>query len=124
VDGYVQQFDKKGQPKNPAAKAAVKEFRHAKNEVMEAMGVVKRKGNQESQRRKSTEKEKLATLLRENSYGPWLKAIDSRVMLLSLWWLMSLRSRFQVWWQSSLLQKMLTGIARHSDPSPAYHFSK
>jgi hypothetical protein len=124
VDGYVQQFDKKGQPKNPAAKAAAKDFRHAKNEVMEAMGVVKRKGNQESKLRKSTEKEKLAALLRENSYGPWLKAMDSGVTLLSLWWLMSLRSRFQVWSQSALLEKMLMKSARHSNPSRTCHFSK
>jgi hypothetical protein len=100
VDGYVQQFDKRGQPKHPTAKAAAKEFRHAENEVMDAMGVVRRKGKQEIKRRKSTEKEKLAALLRENSYGPWFKALDSGITLLSLWWLMSLRSRIQVWRKS------------------------
>lgn len=107
VDGYVQQFDTRGQPKNPAAKAAAKEFRHAKNEVMEAMGVVKRKGIQEIRRRKSADQERLAALLQENSYGPWLKALDSGLALLSLWWLMSLRSRFEVW-EKCILSKMTT----------------
>jgi hypothetical protein len=96
VDGYVQQFDKRGQPKNPAARDAAKEFRHAKNEVMEAMGVVKRKGIQEIWRRKSADRERLAALLRGNSCGPWLKALDHGLTLLSLCWLMSLQRRFQV----------------------------
>jgi hypothetical protein len=95
-DGYVQQFDDKGHPENRAAKAAAKEFRRAKNDVLETIGVVVKKEKQESKRRQSTEEKKVAALIRENSYGPWLKLADSGITLLSLWWLISLRSRFQV----------------------------
>jgi hypothetical protein len=122
VDGYVQQFDEKGHPEHRAAKVAAKEFRRAKNDVLETIGVVVKKEKQESTRRRTTEKDKVSALLRENSYGPWLKALDSGLTLLSLWWLMSLRSRFQVCWKSEPFDNMLTRIARLSEPSRAYHF--
>ena len=96
ADGYVQQFDEKGHPENKAAKAAAKEFRHAKNEALETIGVVTKKNKRESRQRIRTEKQNVATLVRENLYGPWLKAVEPGFTLLSLWWLMSLRSRFQV----------------------------
>jgi hypothetical protein len=73
---------------------------HAKNDVLETIGVVAKKEKQESKRRQSTEEKKVAALIRENSYGPWFHAVDSGITLLSLWWLMSLQSRFQVCLQS------------------------
>jgi hypothetical protein len=103
-DGYVQQFGNKGHPENRAAKAATKEFMHAKNDVLETIGVVVKKEKQESKRRQSTEENKVAALLRENSYGPWLKAADYGITYISLWWLKSLRSRFQVCLKSELLE--------------------
>ena len=82
----------------------MKEFRRAKNDVLETIGVVVKKEKQESKRRQSTEEKKVAALLRENAYGPWLRAADSGITLLSLWWLMSLRSRFQVCLRSEPLE--------------------
>lgn len=46
----------------------------------------------------------MAALLRENSYGPWLRAADFGITYLSLWWLVSLRCRFQVCLRSELLE--------------------
>ena len=77
----------------------------AKNDVLETIGVVEKKEKREIRRRKTTEKEKVAVLLRENTFGPWLKAMDSGFTLLSLWWLMSLRSRFQVCSKSNLSRR-------------------
>jgi hypothetical protein len=106
---------------NPAAKAAAKEFRRARNDVLKAIGVVQKKEDGEFKRRKTTEREMVATLFRENAYGPWLKAMDSGLTLLSLWWLMSLRSRFQVRFMVKLCERSLTRNARHSDLSRACH---
>ena len=77
---------------------------HAKNDVLETIGVVVKKEKQESKRRQSTEEKKVAALIRENSYGPWLNAADAGITLLSLWWLMSLQSRFQVCLKGELLK--------------------
>jgi hypothetical protein len=62
--------------------------------------------------------------LREDSCGQLLKALDSGLTLLSLWWLMSLRSRFQVCEEVSYPKAMLMGVSRHSNPSQLYRFSR
>ena len=47
--GYKQQFDERGRPVNPAAAAAAKALRHAQNDVLATVGVVKKKHKQKWQ---------------------------------------------------------------------------
>lgn len=96
-DGYVQGFNERGHPENRASRAAARELRRAKNDVLSTVGVVVSKNDLGKPiLRKKTEKQKVDNIVRENEYGLALAALDLGLMFGSLWWLMIVRRRIQV----------------------------
>ena len=94
--GYRQEFDDRGRPVNPAAAAAALALRNAQNDVLYTVGVVKKKHKQKSERKRIANRETVAMMVKENSYGDWLGILDNAFVSASTWWIVSLRRRIQV----------------------------
>ena len=92
--GYIQQFNERGHPEFLASRAAARELRRAKNDVLSTVGVVYKKTKPTRSKKNEGEMIKLATA--ENETGFFLSGMDNVLMLCSLWWLCSLRMRVQV----------------------------
>ena len=92
ADDYVQQYDDRGHPVNPASKSFGRELRRAKNDVLSTMGIVVsgEDGNLTSER------EKVNLLMTENDYGLAMTTLDQVVTFLGSWWAMSLGGRIRV----------------------------
>jgi len=75
---------------------AAREFRHAQNEVLEIMKVVERKDREQSKARKKAEKDKVTSIIQENSDGQLLDYLSQGIILATLWWVASLRGRVLV----------------------------
>ena len=96
-DHYVQTWDNRGHPQNKESEVLAREFRRAKNEALETMGVVKRKHEESKtawQRR--SDKEKRQLVIRENEAGAVLSILSTAALPLTTWWVSSLRNRVQV----------------------------
>ena len=96
-DHYVQKWDYRGHPKNKESEMLAREFRRAKNEALETMGVVKRKHEESKtawQRR--SDKEKRQLVIREDEAGAVLSLLSAAALPLTTWWVSSLRNRIQV----------------------------
>lgn len=99
ASGYQQQFDNRGHPVNEATTRANRRLQRAQNEVLEVVGVVRHKYNDEKlrARRHDLSETKLTDLVNyENAIGTLFKALNPFAMDLGTWWITSFRSRLVV----------------------------
>ncbi|EEP79933.1 predicted protein [Uncinocarpus reesii 1704] len=66
ADGYVQQYDDRGHPINPASKTLGKQLRRAKNDILSTMGIVV--SGEDGKAGTPKERKKAELLARENTY--------------------------------------------------------
>lgn len=94
TDGYTQQYNERGHPQSRASRAAARELRRAKNDVLSTVGVVYKKATPTH----SQESDDLLvrTVNLENKAGFTLFRINNFLTFCSLWWLSSLRRRVMV----------------------------
>ena len=116
AEGYVQQFNARGHPENKASKAAARELRRAKNDVLSVAGVIK----QEKDNAEATARRKVDLIIRETEYGLGLAGMDLLIMFAALWWLVSLRRRIQVGGISSLQWTDRTDV-HYADLQELFH---
>jgi hypothetical protein len=93
ADGYTQEYDERGHPVNPSAKALARQLRKAKNDILSTMGIVV-SGEDAAGSRREQQKSKL--IAEENDYGLAMATIDQVVMFVCPWWITSFASRIQV----------------------------
>lgn len=68
ADDYVQQYDERGHPVNPASKLFGRELRRAKNDVLSTMGIVV--SGEDGNLGATREREKVNLLMTENDLRP------------------------------------------------------
>lgn len=100
ADGYVQQYDERGHPINPASRTFGRELRRAKNDILSTMGIVV--SGEDGSLGTSKEKQKVNLIATENDYGLVMATLDQVFMFLGSWWTTSLGGRIQVKCQRSL----------------------
>ncbi len=100
-DGYTQQYNERGHPEFRASRAAARELRRAKNDVLSTVGVVYRKAKPTHSTKNDGDLVKIVHS--ENEAGFILSSMDNLLMFCSLWWLFSLRMRVQVRYCQRLL---------------------
>lgn len=96
---YVQQWDERGHPMNPASEAQAKQYRKAQNEVLEACGVIIRKDSARKLQQSAhelTDEQQAEILAEENRLGFMLKCFDRFAGNLLTWWISGLRGRLLV----------------------------
>lgn len=101
---YVQEYDRKGRPKNPATEAFNSQLRHAQNSVLALVGVVERKeasdlATQHALSAKRAHREHL--LQQENDRGEEVETVAN------------VAAFFLTWWPETLLQRLEIGL--HDD---------
>lgn len=94
ADGYVQQYDERGHPVNPASKAFGRELRRAKNDILSTMGIVV--SGEDGNLGISKERQKVNLIATENDYGLVMATLDQIFMFLGSWCTTSLGGRVQV----------------------------
>ena len=93
---HVQQYDGRGYPCNPVAQTRASQLRRAQNDVLAAVGVVKRKDDKEREERSSAAKAKSDRLNLEDTVGASIDVSVLGLLICSTWWLESFRLRFMV----------------------------
>ncbi|KAJ9222642.1 hypothetical protein DTO027B5_7514 [Paecilomyces variotii] len=93
ADGYVQQYDERGHPINPASRTFGRELRRAKNDILSTMGIVV--SGEDGSLGTSKEKQKVNLIATENDYGLVMATLDQVFMFLGSWWTTSLGGRIQ-----------------------------
>jgi hypothetical protein len=107
-DWYTQQYNERGHPEFRASRAAARELRRAKNDVLSTVGVVYKKSKPHRSRRTESEAVKIADL--ENDVGFVLSSIDGFAMFCTVWWVVSLSRRIQVSHANMFLHTSLTDV--------------
>lgn len=97
ADHYEQQWDRRGHPQNKRSKVLAREFRHAKNETLETVGLAVRKNAlSRSAWQKKSESQRRKVVIEENELGAGVLGWAYTVYWASTWWIKSLRNRVQV----------------------------
>ncbi|KAI9795355.1 MAG: hypothetical protein M1833_007203 [Piccolia ochrophora] len=116
---YVQQYDARGHPTNPASRSLVRSQIRAQNDVLATVGVcvgVKNANKQtDSQPRFKSEKEHLDSIMRENEIGLVVSTTDLGLHFFGTWWIHGLRNRLQTFpmWSDIYLRDMARLQLKH-----------
>ena len=94
--GYSQQYDDRGHPCNPFAQYWASEMRQAQNDVLAAVGVVKRNDDQEQEHRQLDVQEVAKRLDFEKSVGATLETSFVALLICTKWCFDSFRLRLMV----------------------------
>jgi hypothetical protein len=94
TDGYTQLYNERGHPEFRASRAAARDLRRAKNDVLSTVGVVYKTAKPTRSRKNDGRLIKMVHS--ENEVGFILSGLDNLLMFCTLWWLFSLRMRVQV----------------------------
>lgn len=108
TDGYIQQYNERGHPEFRASRAAARELRRAKNDVLSTVGVVYKMAEPARSKKNDGKLVKLAQS--ENEAGFILSSVDNLAMFCSLRWLTCLRMRVQVCGLSVHIEPVLTDV--------------
>jgi hypothetical protein len=93
-DGYRQQFNDRGHPEFRDSRAAARDLRRAKNDVLLTVGVVYKESKPDDFI--GQERDLLQATREENKAGFVLSAIDHTLLFCSLWRFFSLRTKVLV----------------------------
>ena len=102
---YVQQYDRRGNPENPASKALERDSRRAMNDVLAAVGVCDGSGGSQNRMVSVIDQHKAASavnkstvqcIIRENSAGYRIALLEEITTFLVSDILAGFRQRFQV----------------------------
>ncbi|KAF2499220.1 hypothetical protein BU16DRAFT_614675 [Lophium mytilinum] len=93
---YVQRYDERGHPVNPASREHGRILREAQNDVLAAIGVVERRAlpmSEEDVQLLCRKIDILDTMESENNAGDLVAAVSTLADVLCTWWIGSLRDR-------------------------------
>ncbi|KZF24601.1 hypothetical protein L228DRAFT_99956 [Xylona heveae TC161] len=101
---YVQLYDHRGHPTNPASKASARTLIKAQNDVLATVGVcvgVQGDGKLTSPSTKledlsGSERAKVKLVMEENEVGLWIRSVSSFLESTGMWPIMALKNRIQV----------------------------
>ncbi|KAJ5542500.1 hypothetical protein N7535_004922 [Penicillium sp. DV-2018c] len=130
ADDYVQQYDSRGHPVNPASRSLGKDLRRAKNDILSTMGIVVSREDRKSI--SPDEQRKVNQVEDETDFGLLITTFDQLFVFFGNWWTSSLTSRVQTYKHyahSALIdaiefERDTMGILRfHFAGIPAWFFS-
>ncbi|KAF2810453.1 uncharacterized protein BDZ99DRAFT_520522 [Mytilinidion resinicola] len=96
INYYVQQYDERGHPVNPASREQGRILREAQNDVLAAIGVVERRTlplSEDDIQLLCKKIDILDTMESENNAGDLVAAVSTLADVLCTWWIGSLRDR-------------------------------
>lgn len=92
----MQQYDERGHPCNPEAQTRASQSRQAQNDVLAAVGVVKRRDDQARKDRSFATRIAADRLKLEDTIGASIEVAALGLLICCTWWLESIRLRFLV----------------------------
>ena len=106
---YVQQYDERGYPCNPEARARASQLRQAQNDILAAVGVVRRRDDRAKEDRSLAAKIAEDRQKLEDIVGTYVDINALGLLICTTWWFESIRLRF-------LVSSLTGGPLQHAGP--------